>query len=195
MQALVDARVPFASPRTASNVTSLFSWSNVRPLLASEPAPDVLTVRSGRPLPERAPRDDDGLRQMLSRGTGVVVRRAEQHDEGLKRLAGAFETSLSGRAHVQLFVTAAGTNGFGWHYDAEEVFIVQTVGVKTYFFRENTLDPGARGTPPDFAAVARETTPLLCTTLVPGDWLYLPRGFWHVAKAVEESFSISIGVA
>ena len=31
--------------------------------------------------------------------------------------------------------------------------------------------------------------------LAPGDWLYVPSGFWHVARAEADSLSVSIGVA
>jgi ribosomal protein L16 Arg81 hydroxylase len=37
-------------------------------------------------------------------------------------------------------------------------------------------------------------TPVLACTLIPGDWLYIPRGFGHRAHAREHSLSISIGV-
>ena len=40
----------------------------------------------------------------------------------------------------------------------------------------------------------REQTPTVGATLIPGDWLYVPRGWWHVARAYEDSLSISIGV-
>jgi ribosomal protein L16 Arg81 hydroxylase len=39
-----------------------------------------------------------------------------------------------------------------------------------------------------------ERTPVIACTLLPGDWLYVPRGYWHVAHAREDSLSLSIGV-
>jgi ribosomal protein L16 Arg81 hydroxylase len=30
--------------------------------------------------------------------------------------------------------------------------------------------------------------------LLPGDWLYMPKGYWHLAHAYEHSLSLSIGV-
>ena len=54
---------------------------------------------------------------------------------------------MPGTAHVQLFVTPAETHGFSWHYDAEEVFIVQTAGVKDYLLRENTVAASAAAMP------------------------------------------------
>lgn len=75
------------------------------------------------------------------------------------------------------------------------MFILQTVGTKNYFFRENTVN--ARPAPAasyDFSAILRERSVLMTSTLKRGDWLYIPAGWWHVADAMEDSLSISLGV-
>ena len=186
-------RRPLARSAAALDARALFDWEVLDRVLGS-PDLDALVVRSGREEAVTLPRDLAGLRRLFARGLGLVVRRAERHDEALASLAEAFTRDLGGRTHVQLFVTAKATSGFSWHYDAEEVFIVQTVGQKTYYFRANTIDPDTRERRPDFARIAEETSPTMTCTLIAGDWLYLPRGYWHVAKADEDSLSISIGV-
>jgi ribosomal protein L16 Arg81 hydroxylase len=50
------------------------------------------------------------------------------------------------------------------------------------------------GSPPDFGAVGRETSPLLSARLIPGDWLYISSPWWHLVYSREEALSISIGV-
>lgn len=188
-------RAPFASPGTATGAIPLLSRPVLERVLASEPPPDALVVGRGRMLPTAPPRSLALLEDLLARGLGVVVRRAERHEPGLAALAASFAGDLPGEVHLQLFVTPGGTHGFGWHYDAEDVFIVQTEGRKDYFFRRNTIDPTpARTAQPDFSAIRRETTPTLQCTLIAGDWLYLPSGWWHVARCVETSLSISLGV-
>ena len=102
---------------------------------------------------------------------------------------------LGGEAHIQLFITPAGTHGFDWHYDFEEVFIAQTLGTKEYFFRDNTADRSTPvGTNPNFGLIRNETTPIATTKLNAGDWVYIPSRWWHVASCIEESLSISVGV-
>jgi hypothetical protein len=187
-------RMPLARPSAASDAVRFFDWDTLDPLLR-HPDLDVLTIRGGREDPAPRPRGLEEARRLLAGGVGLVVRRAERHDQGLAALGRRLTQDLPGRFHVQLFVTAAGTHGFSWHYDAEEVFIVQTRGEKDYFFRRNTLDPEpVPGAQPDFARVREESTPIMTATLLPGDWLYLPRGWWHVAKARTDSLSISLGV-
>ena len=45
------------------------------------------------------------------------------------------------RSTSTCIATPGGQYGFGWHYDAEEVFIVQTTGRKLYSLRKNTVNP------------------------------------------------------
>ncbi|MGN6718406.1 MAG: JmjC domain-containing protein [Candidatus Binatia bacterium] len=93
-----------------------------------------------------------------------------------------------------MFVTPAGTYGFSWHYDREEVFVVQTEGIKDYFFRENTVEL-RKNAAPDCTRFRDEVSPMGSVRLVEGDWLYIPTAWWHVAKCIEDSLSISIGVS
>ncbi len=193
-EALHLGRRPLARPSSAGEAARALSWPSLERLLR-RPRLDALVIRSGAELRSPRPRTLGELRRVLAAGAGLVVRRAEQHDAALAVLAGDLARDLPGSVHVQLFVTAARTRGFGWHYDAEEVFIVQCDGEKDYYFRRNTIDPGpVPGAQPDFGRVRDETTPVMTCTLVPGDWLYLPRGWWHVARARSESLSISLGV-
>ncbi len=197
VDAFVRARVgkaPFAMAGSARRTVPTFGWDTLHRVLASE-APDVLVVALGKLVDRPAPRTADAARALLSEGIGLVIRRAERHDAGLKALADAFAREVGGDAHIQLFVTPGGTHGFDWHYDFEEVFIAQTLGVKEYFFRDNTVD---RATPvgmqPDFGKVAQETAPIATARLQAGDWIHIPARWWHVASCVETSLSISVGV-
>jgi 50S ribosomal protein L16 3-hydroxylase len=193
----VFGREPLARPAAAAAAIPLFEWRTFDALLGRREL-DALVVRGGREFAVPPPRDRAELGRLLASGLGLVIRRAERLDPGLAGLARRLAQELAGQVHVQLFVTAARTNGFGWHYDAEHVFIVQTVGTKTFYFRCNTVDPprdAAQTAPPDFARVREETTPRLTCRLEPGDWLYLPRGWWHVAVAESDSLSISLGVS
>jgi len=124
----------------------------------------------------------------------MVARKAEREDPALAELALSFAQDLGGEAHVQVFVTPGGTHGFGWHYDREDVFIAQTCGRKDYFFRQNTVITDVLHEAMDFEPLRRESSPVGSATLIPGDWLYLPSGWCHMAKCVEDSLSISIGV-
>jgi 50S ribosomal protein L16 3-hydroxylase len=189
-------RQPHASPSSARTVMPIFGWGTLDQLLKQNPAADVLVVARGKLLDLPAPRTLVEARELLIKGAGLVIRRAEQLDAGVAELAGSVTHYIPGEVHVQLFVTPAGTYGFGWHYDDEDVFIVQTEGSKDYFFCENTVQRcRLPGTAPDFTRFSNEASPIGTARLMAGDWLYLPARWWHAAKCIEDSLSISLGIS
>jgi hypothetical protein len=184
----------FASPSIGSVQPTLFDWTVLDRVLSR--ANDVLVTRRGALLQQDAPRSGEAVRALFDVQAGVVIRQAQQHDEGLSELASLFAREFDAKVHIQLFVTPSETHGFGWHYDPDDVIILQTGGRKNYYFRANTQVHDAQiAAPPDFTLIQRETSALLGCTLHAGDALYLPRGMWHMARAREDSLSISLGLA
>jgi 50S ribosomal protein L16 3-hydroxylase len=188
-------RQAWARPGAALEEAASFGWGALGELLETRPRPDVIVVARSQLLMNSAPRSLAGLRELMSGGIGICVRHAEQHHSALSAAAGGLAESFGTSVHVQVFVTPAETHGFGWHYDAEDVFIVQTAGSKDYYFRQNTVawaDP--RGASFDFSMIRQERSPLQTARLLAGDCLYLPAGYWHMARSVEDSLSMSLGV-
>lgn len=200
LQTLVEMvlnRTPHARPEAAQQDIALLGWETLDRVLASPRPVDVLTVSRGQLVKVPAPRCAADVKQLMQTAPGIstVVRASEQHDEALGALARSFSEALPGEVHVQLYATPAATNSYGWHYDFEDVFIAQTLGVKDYYFRENTVARHTRlGDSLDFSLIKSETSQLMTARLHPGDWLYIPRRFWHLVKCAEDSLSISVGV-
>jgi ribosomal protein L16 Arg81 hydroxylase len=186
-------RRPLAQPSTIGDPRGLLDCDRLAEVLSAEPPPDVLVVAGGQILPFPAPRSLIELRAYLRLGIGLCIRHGEQCHSALQRIADAFDAEL-GTAQVQLFVTPGGTHGFGWHYDDEDVFIAQTAGIKDYYVRANTVGADVPAGPSAFHCYARETSVLRTATLVPGDFLYVPARWWHMAVCRETSLSISVGV-
>jgi ribosomal protein L16 Arg81 hydroxylase len=185
---------PYAKPSSAYRAMPIFGWDTLDQLLSRNP-PDVLVVTGGKLLELPTPRSLGEALDLLTSGVGLVIRRAEQLDPGVAGLAASVTQYIPGKVHVQLIVTPAGTYGFGWHYDDEDVFIVQTQGSKDYFFRDNTAErERPSGTAPDFTRFRNEASPIGTARLLAGDWLYIPARWWHAAKCIEDSLSISLGI-
>lgn len=185
---------PHASPSTASCAMPIFGWDTLDRLLIRNP-PDVLVVARGKLLEVPTPRTLSETLDLLTSGVSLVIRRAERLDPGVAGLAASVTRHIPGEVHVQLIVTPAGTYGFGWHYDDEDVFIVQTEGSKDYFFRDNTVErERPSDTAPDFTQFGNEVSPIGTARLLAGDWLYIPARWWHAAKCIEDSLSISLGI-
>lgn len=173
-------------------LTELGSWQTVEEIFARGDA-DVRIARQGA-LAEIARPSFEHAQAHFREGYTIFVRHAERHHAGLAELAAAFAADLAAPIDVHLFCTPANTPGFGWHYDAEEVFILQTLGVKHYQLRKNTVNPWPLiDTLPDNMRYEREIMPLVRCTLAPGDWLYLPNGYWHQTAAESDSISLAIG--
>ena len=187
-------REPFVQPSTARGAVPLLDWEVVGRLL--EARADVMTVRKGRLVPDLVPAHLAAARAVLGDGFSLVIRDCDLHDRGLSELARTFEADIGGEAAVQAFVSPVGSRSFGWHYDCEDVFIAQTAGVKEYQLRRNTVNPAPTldAMPRDMQYERETSTMVLACTLVAGDWLYVPRGWWHVGQAASDSLSISIGL-
>jgi hypothetical protein len=184
-------RRPHAQASSCESAASFLDWTVLGRVLADRP--DAIVVAGGKLMDCQSPRTLDEMNRYLASGIGLCVRHAEKHDDGLAEVADAF--SVFGRPQVQLFVTAPRTHGFGWHYDDEEVFIAQTTGHKRYFFRANTVTANEAAHGSMFSRFAQERSPMCMTTLISGDFLYLPARWWHVAICEETALSISVGVS
>jgi 50S ribosomal protein L16 3-hydroxylase len=188
-------KAPHARPGAARSAISLLTWETLDRVLRAPDPLDLVTVTGGEFVQARPPRSLADARDLLRAGTSVVIRGAERHDRQLAVLASSFAARLAGEVHVQLYATPGGTNSYGWHYDFEDVFIVQTSGVKDYYFRANTVALDTTlGEALDFARIRQEQSPIYTSRLIAGDWLYIPARWWHLVKCLEDSLSISTGV-
>jgi ribosomal protein L16 Arg81 hydroxylase len=186
-------KTPFARPGAALGFVDRCRWSALHRVLGR--ATDVVIAERGRAVDRPAPTDAASLERCFALGLGLVVRRVERHDEDLAEVAEMLADEIGGEVHLQLFATPRGQKMFGWHFDAEDVIVVQTEGSKHYLMRENTVCKVARfDAQPDFSRVRAETSTLSEVTLRVGDWLHIPSPWWHIAEALEASLHLSIGV-
>lgn len=187
-------RVPLARASTATSLATTCNWRLLDDVLRAEPS-DVLVVAGGRSLDWIAPRSLAELQVLFKHGVGIAIRAPERVNTWLHELAAQFALELPGEQRLILFATPAQNHGFGWHYDAEDVFVLQTTGDKEYYLRANTVSPPPeRGFESDFTEFRQETSPMLACRMLPGDCLYVPKGFWHIAVSHTDSMSLSIGV-
>lgn len=186
---------PLAKPGAARDALPLLTWDTVARLVSTPPLPDTMVVRNGKLLTNAEPRSLNEAQALFGAGCSIVMRRLERHDEALKTLADAIGEELEGTVSIQSYATPGTFSSFGWHYDCEDVFIVQTSGTKEYLLRANTVNPAPHiDAMPRDMQYEQETSPAIACTLVPGDWLYVPSGWWHVARAIDDALSISVGV-
>ena len=187
-------RLPYSAASLAAPLRELGSWEAMTALLGDSEA-DVLVCRRNEQHAGPRPKSADEARRLVDDGFTLLVRHAERHDPRLARLAAEFADDFAAPVNVHFYCTPAGQYGFGWHYDAEEVFIVQTAGRKEYSLRKNTVNPWPiEETLPADMRYEREIMPLVRCELAAGDWLYIPSGYWHMGQSRELALSLAIGV-
>ncbi len=187
-------KLPFALGGGCQQFLDLGNWDTVERILA-QPDADTLVVKSGsrRSVPQVLSYAE--ARALHAEGCTIVLRHAEQRDPAIARFAAGFRHDLLSPLDVHVYCTPASQFGFGWHYDAEDVFILQTAGCKEYSLRKNTVNPWpVLEAMPDDMGFQREIMPLVKCSLAAGDWLYIPGGYWHRAESREDSISVAIGV-
>lgn len=188
-------KLPFALAGGCQHLAPLGQWDGLSQILAAGGA-DIVVGTGGQQREGPAPTTIDAARQVLSEGFTIGIRHAEKHDTSLSELAAQFREAFAAPIDIHLYCTPANHRGFGWHYDAEEVFVLQLRGSKEWSLRKNTVNPWplVESLPADMQ-YEREIMPLSKCLLAAGDWLYIPGGYWHKTEARgEESVSLSVGV-
>ncbi|MEX2142729.1 MAG: cupin domain-containing protein [Pirellulales bacterium] len=187
-------QLPIAVAHGAEHVKQLGTLE-VLDAIVLQPEVNVERSRHGEWWPEEARPTREELHASLGDGWTIFLRHAERYYAPLGELAEEFQRAFQAPIDVQFFCTPAATEGFGWHYDVEDVFILQTHGSKTYRLRKNTVNPWplVETTPDDLSYEAERSLAMECR-LNAGDWLYIPPGYWHAAQAEELSLSLSVGI-
>lgn len=102
------------------------------------------------------------------------------------------QEALNATVGANLFLTPAHSQGFAMHFDLVDVMVLQLAGAKQWFIWEPTYEK------PTETKLVRQSLKDLTVKdeskltlreeilLKPGDFFYMPRGYYHKALAVDE---------
>lgn len=134
------------------------------------------------------------LTRELRSGATLVLDAVDELYAPLEELAQSLE--LVFREHVQINAYAGwrSSRGFDLHWDDHDVFILQVAGRKRWSIYGMTRPfPLVRDVQP--ARKPEGSPPLWEETLMDGDLLYIPRGWWHVALPLNEpTLHLTVGI-
>ncbi len=184
----VDRILSTTSPRTPA----------FRLVKDGQPLPPASYTRSGRigsqPLSDLP--DVGRIYDHFHAGATIVLQGLHRYWAPLTAFCRELELFLTHPVQVNAYLTPPSSRGLGVHHDTHDVFVLQVCGRKLWqvwdaavsfpLARQKQLPPGAE---------APTGTPLVDAELVPGDCLYVPRGFRHAAKTAETaSLHLTVGV-
>jgi hypothetical protein len=178
----------------------LFQWQAVERILSGQrfDFPRLRLVRRGKIIPSmeymalRRDRRGNPYTCHVSRSVvremrqGAMLHITAVNDawEPLARFSAALELDLTARVQVNLHAALARSRGFATHWDGHDVFVIQVAGKKVWRLFGFTdvaplaVSPDHKRNPPQH--VSSEIV------LEAGDMLYVPRGYWHAAEALDD---------
>jgi len=148
----------------------------------------VSGARSRTPIPRLQPVK---FTQHLREGATLVLDAVEELSAPLEELAAGLEQFFHERIQINAYAGWHTARGFDLHWDDHDVFILQVTGRKRWsVYGMTTPHPLAGDSNPKPTG-----TPVWEATLEDGDFLYIPRGWWHVAIPLDEpTLHLTVGV-
>jgi bifunctional lysine-specific demethylase and histidyl-hydroxylase NO66 len=159
------------------------------------PAPVRTVTAGGRRLSDVV--DPDALHTQHADGATLVLNALHRTHPPVARFCRRLAAELGHPTQCNAYVTPGGAaQGFDFHHDTHDVFVLQVSGRKRWIVHEPVLRlplPAQARSGRDLVPDGAE--PLLDVELEAGDSLYLPRGYVHAAVTTDEhSVHLTVGV-
>jgi ribosomal protein L16 Arg81 hydroxylase len=135
----------------------------------------------------------EGLYREYRAGATVVIQALHERWGPLGRLCRNLARAVSGAAQVNVYLTPPGETGLLPHYDTHDVMVLQASGSKNWRIFGRPVDAPTKDQPYERALDPGEVTRDF--VMETGDFMYLPRGFMHVAEARDQaSLHLTVGI-
>ncbi|HYP00028.1 MAG TPA: cupin domain-containing protein, partial [Pyrinomonadaceae bacterium] len=146
-------------------------------------------ARTRQPIPRLQPVK---FNSQLRAGATLVLDAVDELHEPLEELAAQLEYFFRERIQINSYAGWHTSRGFDLHWDDHDVFILQVTGRKRWSIYGETRPHPLAG---DAENPKPTGAPLWEATLEDGDFLYIPRGGWHVAPPLDEpTLHLTIGI-
>lgn len=147
--------------------------------------------RSPQAAASDAPWDRLALEYFWREGFTVQSDHLQRYGTEAAMVSAALTEAFGHFTRLNLYSSPPQAQGFGPHFDADDVYIVQAAGTKQWAVYNRTVDDPTRDwLESDFVELQRSgslTAPVYNVTLRPGDVLYIPRGSVHHADTMHQA--------
>jgi hypothetical protein len=192
-----------------NKVSGLFNWADLNRVLqySSLAEPRLRLVKEGQSISAESyvKRVRSGNRESvdinverfttyLRGGATLVIDQIDRLAPSVERCVGNLERVLRLPVSANVYASWSACSGFDLHWDDPDVVVIQIDGTKEWrVYRPTEVYPRRRR--PDEKHPV-DVPPTWQGTLGPGDVLYLPRGWWHIASAKNQpSLHLTVGFA
>jgi ribosomal protein L16 Arg81 hydroxylase len=187
------SKAVFISSEGYKKFDRLFSWEKLTYLLNFHEFnyPELRLALDGKVLDES---EKINLMKLCREGATLIINGIHKLLPEIAAFTSEIRYEIGCRTQVNAYCSWPGRQGFSSHYDTHEVFILQVDGTKKWHVFSDTVkyplpEQKSATLPPP------QGEPYLTCTLNPGDVLYIPRGHWHYAVALDEpSLHLTLGV-
>ena len=187
-------KMPLHLTGEAGRFANLFNWDALSRMLETCPldAPRIELARGGLSVPdvsfirrrEGVARIDGGaLTRLLDQGATLIVNFLDEMASAPEALCAALAQALGVRTSANLYASWRAENGLPLHWDHHGVLVLQLAGRKHWTVHAPTRPNPIEGD--KFVPPVAEARPIWQGLLEDGDVLYLPRGYPHMASALE----------
>lgn len=208
--ATVRGRRCWHVPGTPGRFGDLLDWPSVNAILEQhrlvagrlrvirneEDVPASRLFRNHVALPGvRIPRLDVAeLNEQLWRGATLVIEAIDEMHAPIAGLTHNLEAALHESIQVNAYIGWPAATGYGLHWDDHDVIVLQVCGRKRWSIYPSTTSYPLSDEGPD---VSRPSgAPAWDGVVEDGDLVYVPRGWWHGATALEEpTVHLTFGMA
>ncbi|MDO8423622.1 MAG: cupin domain-containing protein [Parvibaculum sp.] len=150
------------------------------------PNSDDYTLRDGRI-------DVLAVTKLFSKGATIVLDQMQRRLPTLANLCGGMEAEFGGPFQANIYLTPPNGGGFKVHYDTHDVFVLQVAGSKEWEICDSPIELPMPGQNHETAGVEPGAVTQRFT-LSAGDMAYIPRGYYHKARASSDaSLHITLG--
>ena len=141
--------------------------------------------------------DVDKVFDIYNSGGTIIIQKGQLSISKLSKFCNEVENETNFSLNANLYVTQKNTQGFEPHYDTHDIFILQIAGKKSWRLYDSFFNLPLSSQSISKADSDRylTITPNSEIELLPGDLIYIPRGFVHDTFTTDStSIHITLGV-